>query len=70
MWVKYMNERTTAGTVIPYHGPWTLLDHEDNEVQVFQTQAEAIQHAKQVGTDSIVEIDAGICKIRLLWNQG
>ena len=56
----------TPINVLPYQGPWTVIDLESSK-QIYRSQAEAIDSAHSlVGEGDIVEIDAEHCVIKLL----
>jgi hypothetical protein len=57
---------TNIENVIPYHGPWTVIDLKHSK-QIYTSQAEAIHFANSlVCNGAIVEINAELCVIKLL----
>jgi hypothetical protein len=57
-------------TVVPYYGPWTVMNNEGEILVVANTQEEAIRVARaQLPEGSILAIDACSCVIRYLVPQ-
>lgn len=54
-------------TIIPYYGPWTIVDVDGSVLSCKESQTEAIRVAKELLCEgSILAIDASSCVIRFV----